>query len=66
MQNIITPRIPESLRNFDKKLLLNIRSRLTEVVGVTGLRWLVRRIRIEIWAWAKTIKELPKDTHGLE
>jgi hypothetical protein len=63
MQNNITPRIAESLHNFDKKLLLNIRSRQNEVVGITGLRWVVRRIRIEIWAWAKTIKELPRDTH---
>jgi hypothetical protein len=66
MTNNITPKLPESQRNFDKKLLMNIRSRLNEVEGVTGLRWFFRRIRIEIWAWAKTIKESPRDTHELE
>ena len=62
----ITPRLPNSLREFDQNLQKNLASRKGELKSLKGFRWLLRRLKIELWAWRKTLRESETDSHSIE
>lgn len=57
-QRIVEPDIAYSLRDTSKQ----VASRMHELKGLRGWRWLVHRIRIERWAWNATAAK----TKGLD
>jgi hypothetical protein len=52
------------IRESDRAL--KERSYQSELVNLHGWRKLVRRLRIECWAWAKTLSEKSKDPRSIE
>jgi hypothetical protein len=43
--------LADDIREFDKHLLKTIATRRAELEHLSGLYWLVQRIRIEFYAW---------------
>ena len=52
---------PQSyIREFDRSLKEKISSRQGELANLRGWRRLLRRVRIECWAWVKTLTDKSK------
>ena len=62
---ILPPNIG-NLVELNRLVKANFQQRQPELANVSGLRWLVMRIKIEIWAWRKAFREVPRnDLHRL-
>jgi hypothetical protein len=54
------------LREFDHSLKEKISSRQNEIANLWGWRRLLRRVQIELWAWAKVLAEKSKKRRIIE
>ena len=50
------------LHEFDKCIRESIALRQSELEGLRGLRCLIRRLKIELWAWRRAFREA--SSHG--
>jgi len=51
---------PEDMLKFDKHVLEGIASRKAELQELRGVRFLIRRVAIEFWAWKRAFREIRK------
>ena len=54
------------LHKFDKCIRESIASRGAELEGLRGVRFLIHRLKIELWAWRRAFRKArPHDRFGL-
>ena len=48
------------LHDLDKAVRVNIASRQAELQVLRGVRYAVRKVCIEVWAWQKALREVER------